>query len=147
MPQRETRYFTIAEANELVPHLERVFGVVLRLRGQLRTVSQELESLGEPMGEGNLRRTDGPPELVRARGRARAIVEMLADELRALDRLGVMVKDPDTGLCDFVARHQGRDVFLCWRLGEKRVGYWHELSTGFAGRKPLEDPSAQRLLH
>jgi hypothetical protein len=144
MAQEPMRYFTIAEANELVPHLEEVFGRVLRLRAQLRTASQELEGLGERLTEESLRSASGPPELQRARGRALVLVEMLADEFRALEELGVQVKDPDTGLCDFVARHQGRDVFLCWRLGEKRVGFWHELNGGFAGRKPL-DPSTERL--
>jgi hypothetical protein len=140
------RYFTIAEANELVPHLEQVFGRVLRLRAQLRAASQELHGLGEPMSDQSLRRSTGPAELVRARGRARAVIEALSDEFKALDELGIEVKDPATGLCDFVARHQGRDVFLCWHFGEKRVGFFHELNGGYAGRLPLEPP-AQRLVH
>jgi hypothetical protein len=142
----EKRYFTLAEANAQVPRLEEVFGRLLRLRAQLRTVAQELQALGEPLTEETLRRDGGPPELARARGRARALVEMVGDDLKGLDESGVQVKDLETGLCDFVARHQGRDVFLCWRLGEKRVEFWHELAAGFAGRQPI-DPSMEQLLH
>ena len=41
------------------------------------------------------------------------------------------------GLVDFIGRHQGRDVYLCWKLGEAAIAYWHELQTGFAGRQPV----------
>lgn len=144
------RYFTVAEANELVPLLEQAFGRVLRLRGQLRTVAQELERLGEPLGEVNLLQTTGPAALVSARGRARALLETLAEEVRGIEALGVEVKDLDTGLCDFTARRHDadgvRDVYLCWRFGEKRVDYWHELATGFAGRAPLA-AEPERVLH
>lgn len=143
------RYFTVAEANQLVPELERTFGRVLRLRGQLRAVSEEMDRLGEPLTDESLSREDpdgAAPELLAARGRARALVETLGDELRGLEALGVQVKDLDVGLCDFVARREGRDVLLCWRLGEKQVAHWHELQAGFAGRKPIE-PAAPRLLH
>jgi hypothetical protein len=57
--------------------------------------------------------------------------------LEKLQTLGVMVKDLDTGLVDFLSLRDGREVLLCWRLGEKKVSYWHELHTGFAGRQPL----------
>jgi hypothetical protein len=134
----EKRYFTVAEANRLVPTLEAAFGRMLRLRAQLRMVGQEFAAHGEELDDESLAREDGPPELVSARGRARALFERLGDELRAVHDLGVQVKDLETGLCDFVARRQGRDVFLCWRLGEKSIAFWHELATGFAGRRPID---------
>ena len=63
-------------------------------------------------------------------------VRPLVDQLH---ELGVQVKDLDRGLIDFPARHPqtGDTVLLCWELGEPEVAYWHELETGFAGRKPL----------
>jgi len=54
-----------------------------------------------------------------------------------LERLGVLVKDLDTGLVDFPALHEGEEVLLCWQLGEDEVAYWHGVDEGFAGRKPL----------
>ncbi len=140
------RYFTVDEANALVPRLEAAFGRILRLRAQLRAVGSQLEKMGESTDHDSLRRSDGPPEALAARGRALAMLEMLTEELNGLHELGVQVKDLDIGLCDFVARRDGRDVLLCWRLGEKSIGFWHELTTGFAGRRPI-DESFQRLLH
>ncbi|MFN2519807.1 MAG: DUF2203 domain-containing protein [Candidatus Limnocylindria bacterium] len=70
--------------------------------------------------------------------------EPVARELRALiaevAALGVEVKDLDTGLIDFRMRKGGREVYLCWKLGEgDRIAYWHELDAGYLGRKLIED--------
>jgi hypothetical protein len=51
--------------------------------------------------------------------------------------MGCVLKDMDQGLVDFLTRRDGREVYLCWRYGEERVAYWHELQAGFAGRRPL----------
>lgn len=60
--------------------------------------------------------------------------------LRELGELGAEVKDPDRGLVDFRASMRGREVYLCWELGEPdHIAYWHELAAGFAGRKIIED--------
>jgi len=60
--------------------------------------------------------------------------------LREIAELGAEVKDPDRGLIDFRTVQRGREVYLCWRLGEgDRIAYWHDLETGFAGRKIIED--------
>lgn len=140
------RYFTVAEANQLLPELEACFGRVLRLRSQLRTAVRSLEAAGAPLTEDSLAQSGGSPEVQRARAHARGLLEALAEELAAVRGHGVEVKDLEQGLCDFVSRREGRDVYLCWRLGEKEITHWHELSAGFAGRKPL-GPTAPRLLH
>jgi hypothetical protein len=60
--------------------------------------------------------------------------------LREIAELGVEVKDPDKGLIDFRAKLRGREVYLCWKIGEgDRIAFWHDLETGFAGRKIIED--------
>ena len=51
----------------------------------------------------------------------------------------MVVRDLDEGICDFRARRGGRDVYLCWRVGEERIGWWHELDAGFRGRRPLDE--------
>jgi hypothetical protein len=58
-------------------------------------------------------------------------------ELVKIHDLGVELKDPAMGLIDFLALRDGREVYLCWRLGETAIDYWHETDTGFAGRQPL----------
>jgi hypothetical protein len=62
-----------------------------------------------------------------------ALVAVLED----LERLGVQVKDLDRGLVDFPCLHRGREILLCWELGEDEVAFWHGADEGFAGRKPL----------
>ena len=61
-------------------------------------------------------------------------LQVLVDEL---SNAGVELKDFQMGLVDFIGRHQGRDVYLCWKLGEASITHWHELDAGFAGRQPV----------
>ncbi|HEX6264975.1 MAG TPA: DUF2203 family protein [Actinomycetota bacterium] len=63
--------------------------------------------------------------------------ETLKRELLWLADRGILLRDPDTGLVDFPAERAGERVFLCWRLGEERVGWYHSERSGFSSRKPL----------
>tara|TARA_Y100000310_G_scaffold206661_1_gene207091 strand:+ start:5403 stop:5816 length:414 start_codon:yes stop_codon:yes gene_type:complete len=60
-------------------------------------------------------------------------------ELEKLDRMGILIKDLPLGLVDFYAKFEGRDIFLCWHLGEDKIKCWHELHEGFKFRKPIID--------
>ena len=73
------------------------------------------------------------------------VQEQLDEEVAGIARcvariheVGALVKDLDDGLVDFPATRDGRDVLLCWRLGEDEIGFWHGLDEGFSGRKPLQ---------
>ena len=59
--------------------------------------------------------------------------------LSQIDAWGVIVRDLDTGICDFPALRDAREVYLCWRVGEERIEWWHETDAGFAGRLPLDE--------
>jgi hypothetical protein len=63
----------------------------------------------------------------------------LRREVQGFADRDILLRDPETGLLDFPARIEGRDAFLCWRLGEDRVGHWHGPDTGFSGRRPLPE--------
>jgi hypothetical protein len=63
--------------------------------------------------------------------------EAMKRELLWLADRGILLRDPETGLVDFPAERDGERVFLCWRLGEDRVGWYHGERSGFSGRKPL----------
>jgi hypothetical protein len=63
--------------------------------------------------------------------------DTLRADLTTLAREGILLRDPETGLVDFPSEREGRPVFLCWRLGEDRVAWFHEERSGAAGRKPL----------
>jgi hypothetical protein len=61
----------------------------------------------------------------------------LRAEVERISGLGIILRDVESGLVDFPAERDGNEVYLCWRLGEDHVGYWHPPETGFAGRRPL----------
>jgi hypothetical protein len=75
-------------------------------------------------------------ELAHSQSELEAEEEKLRTFIEELRSLGVELKSED-GLCDFRSKMDGREVYLCWRLGEPEVMYWHDLDAGFAGRQPL----------
>jgi hypothetical protein len=144
----EKRHFTVEECNALIPELEVHFSQVMQLRAQLRSLYAELEKLGEAPSAETIQRTTGPAVLVKTRGKFRGMMEALTEELHAIEETGATVKDLDMGLCDFLGEHQGREVWLCWQYGEKRIGFWHDLDSGFSSRQPLDGGvMPPRLLH
>jgi hypothetical protein len=62
------------------------------------------------------------------------------EALAELEEQGIVLRDPDRGLIDFTALHNGREVLLCWQLGEEELAWWHFPEDGFAGRRPLPLP-------
>jgi hypothetical protein len=78
-------------------------------------------------------------EAERLRSKLAGCVDELTD-------LGIELKDPLKGLIDFRCMRGGREVYLCWYLGESEVAHWHELHAGFAGRRPLSDDPGPELL-
>ena len=70
-------------------------------------------------------------------------LQTLQDYVDELTDIGVELRDYESGLIDFPGRHEGRDVYLCWKLGEERIGYWHSVEEGYKGRKPITDKIAK----
>lgn len=130
------RYFSRDEVEVLIPVLTKVMGDVMtaqaeaaeareRLRGEQRRLAMT--------GGGVLDRTLWREGQRRLEAETRRI-ERGVDEIT---KLGGVIKDPGTGLVDFAHRREGRVVNLCWKYGEKVIGYWHGLDEGYAARKPL----------
>ena len=63
----------------------------------------------------------------------------LKDLLGQIENMGVLVKDLDIGLIDFLCLYRGREVCLCWKLGEARIRFWHGTEEGFMGRKQIDE--------
>jgi hypothetical protein len=135
------RYFSVSEVEGLIPTLERIFVQVLQLRSALRLQEQALERAGvrlsrEVLDEDGARER---PDVRRPKAMFRAYYQTLAEELARVTELGGEVKDLDTGLVDFPGRRGEEDILLCWKLGEKCIGFWHTAEAGFAGRRPIDD--------
>jgi len=124
----EKRFFTVKEANELIPFLtERL----CQLRSSCVELKESHEDCSFPTQD---ILTKGGMPVDTEYFRLICHVRTLATEI---DAAGCQLKDLDSGLIDFPTVWEGREVFLCWKLGEPRVEYWHEVDAGFAGRQPL----------
>jgi hypothetical protein len=121
----EERFFTVEDANAALDELRSRLPRLREARQRLIDTSERITSAVEVDGGG----VEGS-DWFRAQ-------EALKTELVWLAERGILLRDPETGLIDFPARRDGRRVFLCWRLGEDRVAWFHDEQTGFSGRRPL----------
>lgn len=128
-----TQYYTVEEANRALPRLARLAEEMVathrRILALRPAIAGVLEKSASNSGSG------GASLMYLSFLRLEALIG-------AIQEMGVEIKDVATGLCDFVALHEGRDIYLCWRVGEPRVEWWHDLHTGFAGRRHVDE-----LLH
>jgi hypothetical protein len=133
------RHFTPEEANEALATVRPLAEQMVEHYRELEACQERRDALQQKIAGngGGLERE----ELVAAEEELRAQAGELADAIEAIHELGVLVKDPSSGLVDFPALAGSREVLLCWQLGEEAVEFWHSLEGGFAGRRtlPLED--------
>jgi hypothetical protein len=121
------RHFTVEEANLALPKVQPVLQRLRDARDML-TDEQAHEALGGAAP------SNGGGEPGTQVGGAFLQLRRL---LLALEQAGIVVRDIDRGLIDFPAILDGREVYLCWELGEDEIGWWHELEDGYGGRQPL----------
>lgn len=134
----QPRHFTVDEVNRLIPRLE-------ELLPQLREALRQMVVLARQLGQTVRQKSDTNGFHITQENQARALQEQ-ADDIVARFRqlaqdvaeLGAEIKDPETGLVDFRSLRQGREIHLCWRLGEPECAWWHDLEAGFQGRQPIE---------
>jgi hypothetical protein len=131
------RFFTLEEANALVPTLQIEFGRIARARAEIGPVIVALGGADASMTI--LQDEDFAPEGLEAEAaRLRALALEITNAVERMNDLGCLVKDADAGLVDFYALDDGEPVFLCWQFGEPAISHWHGVEEGFAGRKPIE---------
>jgi hypothetical protein len=125
--------FTRDEAERLLPKLE---PLLIELRDEaerLEAVRARLEALPAAA-----RQNGRATEAAALDGEAAALARRIGELIDLVQSLGAELKDIRTGLIDFRSPRDDRVVYLCWRLGEPRIRFWHELDAGFAGRQPLD---------
>ncbi len=124
------RLFSLLEANQLIPQLQLHLSTVREGKTVLMRTREEVRKASANACYGG-----GTPVGV-------SYVKSLQDisaNLHAVHELGVVVKDIDLGLCDFPHIRNGRVVYLCWKLGEKEIHWWHEVTSGYNDRCPIEE--------
>jgi len=130
------RYFTLPQAESLLPEVERFLRDALFHKSEAEKAHRELEDTSDRIRASGGMRVN-PGQLLAVRARRDTSVAALKDALEQIEAAGALVKDLDIGLIDFLSRFQDRDVCLCWKLGESGIGFWHSVDEGFQGRKPI----------
>lgn len=126
------RHFTVEEANQTLRIVEPVLREAVDRKQELDLAAQRLaESLERVAENGHAR------EMAERHHLVESLRQDIVERLQFITQLGVQIKDLDIGLIDFPSVRDGREVLLCWRLGESDVGYWHTEEDGFLGRRPI----------
>lgn len=142
------RYFTLEEANELVPQLAHLMGQQMKLLGEIESLVRSLSAELGPLDEERVKPEDTDPPAVRERKTALArAVQTYRERWSRVEETGALVKDPRLGLVDFYATIEGETVLLCWQYGEEEVSFWHPVDEGFSARRPLHDLATAPVLN
>jgi hypothetical protein len=136
--------FDLRQAQELLPRLEQLLRAAIDEKGRLSAIGRKQAKQIERivMAGGSLVNIAGfsrwKQHKEQTAGRLREVVEQI-------EELGCIVKDLDMGLIDFPCRVGGREFYLCWKLGESSIQFWHNMDEGFAGRKPIDEKLIQLM--
>lgn len=122
---RRKRRFTLVEANSTLPLVRKIVTDLMTTHARARELHARLE---KRISRENRYKVEAELD---------AVVQRLEHYVDELAEVGCEIKDYSLGLVDFVCKHNGRDVYLCWCMGEEQISYWHELDAGFAARKPV----------
>jgi len=137
MADEEGKLFSLREAEHLRAQLEPVLIEAIESRRKLEELDEKHGKLAE-----RISRSGGLmvayEEAAKLRIERNSIEASIREALDKIHSTGCIVKDLEVGLLDFPARIEGEDVYLCWKLGEDRIRFYHRQDEGFAGRKPID---------
>ena len=128
------RYFTLEEANAAIPYISRIVEDIVAEYEKWRDCIFRYEVIAAKNSAESESETEEQEAL---RREVDAVAQRINAYIDELSQVGCIFKGFDGGLVDFRSQLEGRDVFLCWKLGEPEIQHWHELDSGFAGRQPL----------
>ncbi|MBI1926370.1 DUF2203 domain-containing protein [Candidatus Poribacteria bacterium] len=125
---RQKKYFTVVEANRLIPTLERSISELKGFRQKLEGLGAELTPLFQVIHHNGGHPKS--PQFIQ-------LVQKFRNTVSDIHSYGCLLKDIEQGLVDFPHIRDDREVYLCWKSGEKEIRYWHEIDAGAAGRQLL----------
>jgi hypothetical protein len=133
MPKR----FTLAQAQSLIPEVDRLLRDALAAKSAYDEVERAIQSFGERvMLMGGI--VVDREQVLERRSRREATGTRLRSAVEEVQELGCVIKDLDIGLVDFPTLFRGEEVYLCWKLGEPGIAFWHGVDEGFRGRKAID---------
>ncbi len=131
------RRFNLRQAEALLAGLESDLRLAMSLRCDVAEVVSGLADVARHVSLSGGALVDRQ-RVAEARARRDSLVSRLKEAVEAVHEHGCLIKDLQAGLVDFPTLFQGREVYLCWKLGERGIGFWHEVEDGYRGRKPID---------
>ena len=128
------RFYGIDEANERLAEVRPLLEQLRADRAALAEAQRELIKARQTNGS-----AEHAEELARRESEIRKTVRRMEQAVVQIDGWGITLRDIGSGLIDFPALANGRPIWLCWRLGEDDIGWWHEIDSGFESRQPLAE--------
>ena len=132
------RHFKLSDAEQLLPELEASLRQAMEVRHLYDEAEEQLTAYRRHLSFAGGVRVD-PEAAIDLKSRRETAAVMLRQAIESVQRSGCQLKDLNNGLVDFPTFYRGREVLLCWKLGEPRIEYWHDLEAGFAGRQRIDD--------
>ncbi len=123
------RYFTIKSANEALPDVIEKFNNLKKQKNEIIKAEQELQII--------LSSTDSFEKHILQKQKLNSAMTVFYQLIEELEATGVSLKGLDQGLLDFPSKRFDEDVWLCWKDGETEIKFWHDMNSGFNGRKPI----------
>jgi hypothetical protein len=131
------RFFNLLEAEKLIPEVERLLRSLIRSKQEYEEVEAELAQIKQRIAlTGGMVAPRG--RIAQLRSRKDSAARALKSTVEQIQETGCQLKDIETGLIDFPTLYRDKEVYLCWKLGESGIGYWHHVEDGFRGRRPID---------
>ena len=129
--------FSLAEAQNLLPNVDGLLRKALESKSRYEEAERSVQSFSQRILLMGGLLVDRAP-VIEARNRKEEAETALRQSVEEIQELGCLIKDLDTGLVDFPTLFRGKEVYLCWKMGEPAIGFWHGTEEGFAGRKAID---------
>jgi hypothetical protein len=131
------RRFTLAEAQSLIPRVDTLLREAVSLKSEYQEAEHAIQAMAQRvslMGGMMVNRE----QAIDAKNRRDEVATKLRAAIEQVQEFGCVIKDLDMGLIDFPTLLRGVEVYLCWKLGEDRIAFWHGVDEGFRGRKAID---------
>jgi hypothetical protein len=131
------RYFTLQQAEKLLPEVEFTIREAISHKADYQQAEEEWQAFATRITMLGGVRVDHS-QVMDLKQQRESAARWLKEAVEKIQEYGCVVKDLDIGLIDFPTSFRGEEVYLCWKLGESGIGFWHGVHEGFRGRKPID---------
>src|ERR1035438_6550957 len=131
------RRFTLSEAQSLIPRVDSLLREAVSLKSDYLEAEHAIQAMARRVSLMGGMMVDRD-QAVDAKNRRDAVAAKLRGAIEQVQEYGCVIKDLDTGLIDFPTLLRGVEVYLCWKLGETKIEFWHGVEEGFRGRKAID---------